>query len=87
MDSRTISKGEREQKFLDIKENKSYILTPWEHRILNENAAKEKVFYNKERERCRETGSRLIVICRKAVYNRNRQQGFWNMQSFREVVY
>jgi hypothetical protein len=28
--SHIISKGEREQKFLKIKENKSYILTPWE---------------------------------------------------------
>ena len=30
MDSRTISKCEEEQMFLEIKENKNCILTPWE---------------------------------------------------------
>ncbi len=28
--NRIISKGEKEQMFLEIKENKSYFLTPWE---------------------------------------------------------
>jgi len=30
MENHIISKGEKERKFLEIKENKSYILTPWE---------------------------------------------------------
>lgn len=30
MESRITSKCEKEQMFLEIKENKSYILTPWE---------------------------------------------------------
>jgi len=30
MENHIISEGEKEQMFLEIKENKSYILTPWE---------------------------------------------------------
>jgi hypothetical protein len=30
MENHIISKGEKEQMFLGIKENKSYIFTPWE---------------------------------------------------------
>ena len=30
MENHIISKGEKERMFLGIKENKSYILTPWE---------------------------------------------------------
>ena len=30
MENHITSKGEKERMFLEIKENKSYILTPWE---------------------------------------------------------
>ena len=44
-------------------EGKLYCGYPEDERIL---------FYNKEHEKYQDTGLGLIVICRKAVYNRNR---------------
>ena len=58
-------------------EGKLYCGYPEDERIL---------FYNKEHEKYQDTGLGLIVIYRKAVYNRNRYQGFWNMQVFPAVI-
>ena len=70
------SKGEKERMFQVMKRfqlkgrygsrgcgGKLYCGYPEDEHIL---------FYNRKREKCQETGFWLIVICRKAVYNRNR---------------
>lgn len=71
MANHIISKGEKERKFLEIKENKICIFNPM-------GVCKKPVHLQQKEEKCaadfksekfRETGSPLLVICRKTVYN------------------